>query len=109
MSFKDEIQKDLGVFINMDEFAEVHNVNGQDIPVLIDADLLKGRQRMPADLYHAAAGVFIEQITVYARLSDLGERPVIGQRLYLDDELYLVANCNEQMGILEITLEANRS
>ena len=37
------------------------------------------------------------------------ERPVKGELFFLDNERYIVDRCNENMGILEITIEANDS
>ena len=37
MTFKETIRSDISaVFMNTEEFATVHNVNGKDIPVVVD-------------------------------------------------------------------------
>ncbi|WP_025847611.1 hypothetical protein [Paenibacillus ehimensis] len=109
MKFKDMLLKDLSVFFNLDEHADLHNIDGRDIPVIIDGDQLTQRPRQPIDLYHAAAGVFVAKVTIYAYASDFEERPVIGQHLRLDGQLRLVTNCTESSGILVIDLEANEA
>ena len=39
MSFKDLIKKDVQkIFMNPDEFSEIHNINGKDMPIQIDAN-----------------------------------------------------------------------
>ena len=41
MSFKDQIRQDLdAVFLNVDEFAELHRIEGKEIPVVVDNDQL---------------------------------------------------------------------
>jgi hypothetical protein len=106
---KDYLVSDLATFFNLDEFAETHVINGVEMPAVIDDDIMKERPRQPMDLYNAANGVFIGQKVLYVRLSDIGERPVVGQHIDLDDDLYLVSDCSESMGILEITLEVNQA
>lgn len=107
--FRDFAASDLNVLFNLDEFAEIHNIDGQDIPAVLDVDHLKGRTRYPEELFHAVNGVYISAITLFVRLEDMGERPVVGQHIRVDGELYMVAGCSESMGLLEITLEANQA
>jgi hypothetical protein len=109
MPFKDFVNRDLGTFINVDEFSEFHNIDGVDIPALIDSDVLKERPRQPIELYHSANGVYVSSIVLYVRETDLGFRPVILQHMKVDGTLYTVSNCTESMGLLEIVLEANEA
>jgi hypothetical protein len=109
MSFKDIIQQDLSTFVNDSEFAELHDVNGQQLLVLIDKDGLKGRPRQPADLYNSAAGVYLGNIMLYIREMDMADRPVVEQHFRLDGKLYRVISCDVDMGMLEIGLEANEA
>lgn len=108
-TFKDFVAADIGTFLNPEEFGEMHDVNGTGMLVVIDNDLLKDRPRQPAEAYYATSGVYVAEKVIFIRESDLGYTPVIGQRLTLDGHLYLVADCNSQMGVLEITLAANES
>lgn len=108
-NFKEMVAEDLAVFTNPNDFGEIHNVDGTGMLVIIDNDLLKGRPRQPVDSYHAAAGVYVAEKMIFVRETDLGYMPVIGQRLTLDGHFYLVTDCNNQMGVLEITLAANES
>lgn len=46
MGFKEQLAKDLkNVFFNTNEFAEIHNVEGEDVPVVIDKDLFKEKYK----------------------------------------------------------------
>ena len=41
MSFKDQIKQDLSdVFLNLDEFADLHRIEGNEVPVVIDSDIM---------------------------------------------------------------------
>lgn len=99
---KDYLSSDLDTFLNTDEFAETHDIDGRQVDCVIDSDILKGIQP-------AVDGVYASNILLYVKLSDIVERPVVRQHLRLDGELYLVTDCNLVGGMLEITLEANEA
>ena len=41
MSFRDQIKQDLSdVFLNLDEFADLHRIEGKEVPVVIDSDIM---------------------------------------------------------------------
>ncbi len=102
MSFKNQVLSDLAVFLNEDEFAERHNIDGRDIPAVIDRDILKQRSQR-------VDGVYSGEVLLFVRASDLPVRPVVDQRMRVDNELFYVVDCNENDGLLEITLGANRA
>jgi len=105
---KDYMVSDLDTFFNQDEFANLHDIEGQQMPAVIDFDLLKERPRT-TERNPYADGVYVSETMLFVRKSDLGYKPVIGQHLRLDGELYLVTDCAENTGVLEITLEVNRA
>ena len=110
MSFKDWAVTDLSTFFSLDEFADVHNIDGVEMTAVIDKDVLMERARKSsADLYHATDGVYVDQVFLFVRKSDLQDRPVNGQSMRVDGEIYLVLDCAENFGVFEITLEANRA
>ena len=46
MTFKEQIAKDnVQVFMNIDEFGELHTVNGVEMPVIIDNNELVDREK----------------------------------------------------------------
>lgn len=106
--FKDAVAADIKqVFINPLEFAELHNVNGFDIWIVVDKDVLKERLNVTSSQY--VDGVFNEEMLLYVAAKDLPRRPVIGEILRLDDEVHLVTDVSENMGVLEITITANET
>jgi len=101
MGFKEQIQQDIGVFLNSDEFADLHDIDGEQIACVFDNDIFQKGQ--------AVDGVFSNAKKLFIKASDIPDRPVSGQHIRVNGELYLVSDSTEVMGILEITLEANES
>ena len=111
-AFKDQVAKDIqGVFINPLEFAEQHQIGVvglfDPIPVdaVVDQDVIEERKGRTSTEY--AEGVYSSQIMVFVKAADLPNQPVRGQLFRLDGERYLVDNVASNMGVLEITIEAN--
>lgn len=114
--FKDMIAKDnLNVFINFNEFGEEKSIDGDAVLVVVDSDLINERPRLVSpgeDIY--ANGVFRSTITFFVQKEELGYVPEEGQPIKFgevgqSDYPYFVSNVSESMGILEITIDANRS
>ncbi|HOV79369.1 MAG TPA: hypothetical protein PK728_04625 [Bacillota bacterium] len=101
--FKDYLASDLVTFFNPDEFSEFHDIDGLQVQALVDRDVMKVRSTQRYD------GVYKGEVAVFVRAADLPSCPVYGQHMRLDGKLYLVAECGENCGMLEIILEANES
>ena len=99
--FKDYLASDLTAFINTDEFADTHDIDGQQVNCVSDSDVIDGGSTYD--------GVYSRIKKLYVKAVDLPARPARGQHIRVDDELYIVAECTENLGMLEITLEANRA
>ncbi|KUO72708.1 MAG: hypothetical protein APF81_08510 [Desulfosporosinus sp. BRH_c37] len=102
-TFKDQIASDLAVFMNPDEFAETHEVDGQQINCVYVNDVYQQKGQKVQD------GVYENVAVLYVKVSELQDRPVPEQHMRIDGDLHLVLKCGENMGILEITLEANET
>ncbi|UED76093.1 hypothetical protein [Brevibacillus sp. DP1.3A] len=107
LNFKELVAQDIAVFMNPDEFGDMHNIEGKNITVVIDADTLKEKSMNGASAYATHSGVMLSEFTMYVKCEDLDEKPWIGQRMTLDGELYLVTDVAETAGIYQITLGAN--
>ena len=107
MSFKDSVLKDnLKVFLNLDEFADVHEINGasckailQDITI-VDEDVAE-RNRI------AYSGVYGQRMLINVQKSDLPEIPVSGNLMIIDENSYMVESVADDMGMLTIQLVTN--
>lgn len=91
-------------FLNESEFAEPHNLNGtictaivQDISVQSEVTTAVGNNPMYQGLYG-------ERVQINVATDKLQEIPVYGQIFYLDEKLYTVESCNNDMGMLTIQL-----
>lgn len=116
MNFKELVQQDnRTTFLNPDEFGEEKIIDGNVVIVVVDNDLTNERPRLVSageDIY--ANGVFRSTITFFVRKEELGYVPEEGQPIRFgevgqSDYPYFVSNVSESMGILEITIEANRT
>jgi hypothetical protein len=103
MTLKSQIQDDISLFFDLDEFAEEHEVNGETVSCIWDQDLSTERSKGDRNM-----GVFIHAPVLFVPLASLS-KPRIGERMTVDGEYYTVTNVVDSEGILEITLTANQS
>lgn len=101
---KEYFSSDLSTFFNFNEFAEKHKINNEDIPIIIDHELLKERQ------IKCAEGTYLGDVLFHVKKSDFGEAPAIGQPVKFDGDCTMrVTDFQEDMGIYIITLGSNMS
>ena len=100
-TLKDYIKDfDLDTFINMDEFADNHVINGEAIKCVVDTDIFDERSTTAGD---RSGGVFKDTISIFTKMSDI-EKPLIDEMMTVDDEDYRVVEVKENMGMYEIEL-----
>lgn len=104
MSFKEQIQKDLDtVFFNLDEFAELHRVEGVQIAVVVDSDRLnKLKQGQILGLVEA-------DMLLMGRASDFPKDLEPGRLLNVDGRELIVTDSGHDMGMVEVALRQNRN
>lgn len=108
-TFKDTVAADIStVFLNNQEFAETHNVNGKEMTVMVDDNELLERDKSKL-LGAPTNGIYKSRRLIYVAKSNFGKRPAQGVLLTLDGRQYKVQGCTEEAGILAIELEAVRS
>lgn len=86
------------VFLNLDDFGEIHNIEGNDIICIIDQDGLLDRQG------GAVSAVGQSTMTLYAKVEDLPERRGYGSELTIDGIPYMIDTWYENMGLSTINL-----
>lgn len=110
-SFKDCIAADVGaVFLNGQEFAGLHTVNGKQMTVVVDENELQERDKFK--LLGAGPGGTGYKATrmIYVAKAEYGHRPALASTVNLDGREYRVAEgTTEEAGILAIALEALRT
>lgn len=104
-AFKDTIKKDIETFLNIDEFADRHELNGREIVCLVDKDVT---DEAKVSVRNPLEGVFDNTLTIYVKSADLEREPVEGEIFRLDKELYVVASVSSEMGMFTIVAEAKQ-
>lgn len=98
-SFKDFLQRDLSkTFFNLSEFADTHSINDVQVTCIVEKDTTSA-----ANASHH--GVFQNVVTIHVQATDI-DRPVEGEILYLDGEMYLVQTVSDAGGDLVIVCRA---
>lgn len=105
--FKQIIKEDVHrTFLNIDEFSDIHTINGKEMPAQIDTnEQIEREKRMNQNV----DGVYMNQKLVYVAASDFGPMPKQGSILTLDGRVYRVADAVDEYGVYSITIEANRA
>lgn len=108
INFKEQLDADIGdVFLNPNEFADPHYIEGELITCVVDSD--EFRERVAKSAANFAEGVFLQGVVVFLKRDDLEADPVIGQRITLDDDYYYILNVEDESGMMVLTLGANQS
>ena len=111
MTFKEQIALDnLKVFMNFDEFADMHMVNGTEMLCIVDNNEMIDREKRyqyKRSLY--ADGVYIKDLLIYVRAEDFGPLPAVGRLLTFDKKSYLISDAINEDGIYSLSLEANKT
>ena len=106
MSFKDQIKQDLSdVFLNLDEFADLHRIEGKEVPVVIDSDMLEKLSKIGDNRLH---GMDEADMVIMGKASDLPENLDPGRLLNLDGREVIVVTTTSEMGLVQIAVRQNR-
>ncbi len=108
MTFKEQLAADnKNIFMNLDEFSELHVINGREMAVQIDGNEMIEREKYRSDIY--AEGVYKKKLLIYVMAVDFGKLPAVGRVLTLDGKTYTISDAVDEAGIYSISLEANKS
>lgn len=106
MSFKDQIKQDLSdVFLNLDEFADLHRIEGMEVPVVIDSDIMAKLSKIGDNRIH---GMDEADMVIMGKASDLPENLDPGRLLNLDGREVIVVTTTSEMGLVQIAVRQNR-
>lgn len=103
MSLKGEIINDIdNVFLNFDDFAEEHIIEGKKVLCIYDEETLKTR--------HGSAEIGVDESTLllFAKVEDLPKRKK-GGLLNVDHKEYMIDDWNVNFAMAEIALHRNIS
>lgn len=106
MSFKDQIKQDLSdIFLNLDEFADLHRIEGKEVPVVIDSDIMAKLSKIGDNRIH---GMDEADMVIMGKASDLPENLDPGRLLNLDGREVIVVTTTLEMGLVQIAVRQNR-
>ena len=105
MGFKEQAGLDLmRTFLNDLEFAEVRQIDGEHMHVVVDDHSLVER----GSAEHTD-GIYSAQLLVYVSAAEYGARPKRNKLMNLDGRDYRIVKVEEDLGLYTFTLEANRA
>ena len=103
MSLKDKILEDINsVFLNLEDFGEIHTVDGKSVVCMFDDDALKIRSGSNE------LSVSESTLLLFAKESDLS-RKIAGDEILIDGRIYIVDDWKVNFGVAEIVLHQNVS
>jgi hypothetical protein len=106
--FKAQVQKDVhDVFLNSEEFSDIHTINGKEMAVQVDENEALDRQLRANQT--VKSGVYVKQKLIYVSEAEFGSLPAIGVRIKFDGVNYIVVDAVTEDGIHSITLEKNKA
>lgn len=109
MMFKEILREDIGaLFFDLDEFAEMHEINGRQMCVVLDSNELLERESGNR-IGRYQDGLYRAQLLLYVKAEEYGARPKVGSMLYLDGKPYRVSEAVDEGGVYSITLEVSRA
>ncbi len=99
MSFKEMLKSDIeNVFLNTDEFASTHTIEGKEITCIFDDEALRERQS------GSELGVSESDVLIFAHTDDLPSKKGAGEHVNVDGIEYIVNTWDENMGMTQIAL-----
>ena len=99
--FKDLVAADRDIVLNLDDFAEEHDINGMTLKVVFENEAVK-------DVDDAEV-LSKSSVVLFAKTEELGERRMRGETLYIDDVGYTVDRWLDEMGVTKVTLSLPES
>lgn len=91
------------VFLNLDEFAELHRVEGAEIAVVMDNDQMNKLKK------GQILGLIEADILLLGKESDFPANLEPGRLLNLDGRELSIVNSGRDLGLVEVALSQNRT
>lgn len=107
--FKEIMQSDAeNVFINKDEFSDVHTIDGRKMTVQVDQN--EQIERSKAVLNSTdLEGIYNNTLLIYVRAREYGSLPPVGKILNFDGKPYRILSATDEAGIYSLEIKAVRS
>ena len=101
MTFKEQMEKDVSIFVNADEFADMHVFDGKKITAVVEGLTTKEQLSKTPVTFDGIDG---ETIILHCAATELEEVPKRGISVELDGEIYTVRESVNDFGVATITL-----
>lgn len=103
-SFKELLADDVqNVFMNKEEFAEIHTLGDREITIIVDEAEIFERSKKQIE-EGRVDGIFKRQILFYVAKKDFGKMPGIGSVLKIDGLNYRISDAVDESGMYSITV-----
>lgn len=100
-TFHDLVKADLDIFLNLNEIAETHTVDGKEIVCVLEDATING-----ADGWRMLSE---STVKLYTKTENFPRRRVRGESVYIDGVGYEVITWNEEMGMTRVELQAKEN
>lgn len=110
LGFKDILNRDTDIFINLNEFADVHLINGVAVKCVIDDDIDRANRagaKSEAFAERYKNGIEYDYTTLYIKASDYGTEPKPNTMIRVDTTSYLIKKVIKRGSIYELDLQNN--
>lgn len=109
MSFKEMVQQDVtAVFLNMDELADVHTVNGREAVCVLDIVTVSGISASftmhSRNAQYTSETMMVGDRMLYIKSDFFAVPPKKEQRLDIDGKVYVILDTRENRGLMEVHL-----
>lgn len=101
MNLKAQFEKDLDVFVNLNEFADLHFINGQTVPAIINSSTFEDIDR------ETVQALFTSTLRVCVKQGSLNRLPQTNEEVELDGMHYNCLSTEVKQGCDVLVLEAN--
>ena len=103
-AFKEQVEADIAeVFINTDEFADEHDINGTVVNAVFQE--LDTEEYLSRAYAQNLEGITGQTFVLHVKKSDLPDAIVDQNVIYVDGEPYRVNQTTDDMGMLTMILE----
>ena len=108
-TFKDFILEDLDVFFNEEEFAELHDIDGENVlAIIVDNDSSDNLAGFTREQSYVTQEVFKVLKTIYVKSAEFYV-PKVDSEITVDGEKYFVEATGDEKGIIRIVVSAYES
>lgn len=101
MNLKGQFEKDLEVFINIDEFADLHSINGYTVPAIINTSTFEDVDR------DTGQALFPTAMRVCVRQGAISPLPMTNEEVELDGRFHNCLALEVKQGCDVLVLEAH--